>query len=188
MRSEERQRSQDPGVGRSWERKGLARRAEILGIGRKGAEFFEVPCRNRLPVRRQHCGAGSVGRFETDLLAMKYMLIFHGSKADFDLRTDPVKGPVFWGEFMAYVKAIQDSGIMVSGAGLEVPENGKIVRIREGKNQVEDGPYAEAKESLAGFFLVEVPNMETAVDWAGRCPWAMHGTVEVRGVLAPGGR
>lgn len=86
------------------------------------------------------------------------------------------------------VKAIQDSGIMVSGAGLEVPENGKIVRIREGKNHVEDGPYAEVKESLAGFFLVEVPNMETAVDWAGRCPWAMHGTVEVRGVLAPGGR
>jgi hypothetical protein len=67
---------------------------------------------------------------------MKYMLIFHGSKADFDRRTDPKKGPIFWGEFMAYVHAIQKAGVVIAGAGLEIPENGKIVRVRDGSSQV----------------------------------------------------
>jgi hypothetical protein len=91
---------------------------------------------------------------------MKYMLIFHGSKADFDRRTDPKKGPAFWSEFMAYVQAIQNAGIVIAGGGLEVPENGKIVRVRDGSSQVQDGPYAETKESLAGFLLIEVPSLE----------------------------
>jgi hypothetical protein len=117
---------------------------------------------------------------------MKYMLIFHGSKADFDRRTDPDKGPVFWGEFMAYVHAIQNADIVIAGAGLEVPENGKIVRVRDGSRQVQDGPYAETKESLAGFLLIEVPSLEAALDWAKKSPWATYATVEVRGVLPPG--
>jgi hypothetical protein len=101
---------------------------------------------------------------------MKYMLIFHGFKDDFDLRADPVKGPVFWGEFMAYVRGIQDSGIMIAGAGLEVPETGKIVRVRDGKNQVQDGPYAETKESVAGFFLIQVPNLENRAGLGAALP------------------
>jgi len=118
---------------------------------------------------------------------MKYMLIFHGSKSDFDLRTDPEKGPAFWSEFMAYVRAIQASGILIASAGLEAPESGRIVRVRDGTTQVQDGPYAETKESLAGFFLIEVPSLEAALDWARRSPWANRATVEVRPVLAHSG-
>jgi hypothetical protein len=117
---------------------------------------------------------------------MKYLLIFHGSKADFDRRTDPKKGSIFWSEFMAYVHAIQNAGVVIAGAGLEIPENGKIVRVRDGSSQVQDGPYAETKESLAGFLLIEVPSLEEALDWAKKSPWATHATIEVRGVLPPG--
>jgi hypothetical protein len=117
---------------------------------------------------------------------MKYMLIFHGSKADFDRRTDPKKGPIFWSEFMAYLQAIQNAGIVTAGAGLEVPENGKIVRVRDSSSQVQDGPYAETKESLAGFLLIEVPSLEVALDWAKKSPWATHASVEVRAIMPPG--
>jgi hypothetical protein len=87
---------------------------------------------------------------------------------------------------MAYVQAIQNTGAVIAGAGLEVPENGKIVRVRDGSSQVQDGPYAETKESLAGFLLIEVPSMEVALDWAKKSPWATYASVEVRGIMPPG--
>ena len=87
---------------------------------------------------------------------------------------------------MVYVQAVQKAGIVVAGAGLEVPENGKIVRMRDGSSRVQDGPYAETKESLAGFLLIEVPSLEVAVDWAEKSPWATYATVEVRGIMPSG--
>lgn len=116
---------------------------------------------------------------------MKYILLFHGSQAAFDLRTDPEKEAAYWSGFSAYIKAIHEAGIVIAGAGLQVPEKAKMVRVRDGKHEVHDGPYAETKESLAGFFLIEVPDEKTAVDWAVRCPWATHSPVEVRPVMLP---
>ena len=54
------------------------------------------------------------------------------------------------------------------------------MRIREGKTNVVNGPYAEAKEQLAGYYLIDVPDMDSALSWAARCPGASAGTVEVR--------
>ena len=85
---------------------------------------------------------------------------------------------------MAYVQAIHDSGIVIAGAGLEIPENAKIVRVRDGTTQVQDGPYAETKESIAGFMLIDVPSLEAALEWAQRSPWAKHASVEVRAALS----
>jgi hypothetical protein len=86
---------------------------------------------------------------------------------------------------MAYAQAVRVSGTFGGGAGLEMPATAATLRIRDGKRQVEDGPYADAKEQLGGFFIIDVPTMEAALEWAARSPAAAHGSIEVRPVLPP---
>ena len=81
-------------------------------------------------------------------------------------------------------KALVDAGVYVAGDPLEVPETGTTIRIEEGKRRVQDGPYADTKEQLGGFTVVELPSLDAALDWAARCPAAAYGAVEVR-PLAP---
>jgi hypothetical protein len=69
---------------------------------------------------------------------------------------------------------------MVGGSGLQPPAVATTVRQRDGKRQVQDGPYAETKEQLGGYFEIEVADLDTALDWAARCPAAATGAVEVR--------
>ena len=113
------------------------------------------------------------------------MLIFTESAADFAKRNDPNEAPAYWGAWSAYAGAVAQSGIMVSGAGLQPPETATTVRIRDGKRTLHDGPYAEAKEMLAGFFVIEVPDLDTALEWAARSPSASCGAVEIRPCLPP---
>lgn len=113
------------------------------------------------------------------------MLLFTESAADFGQRNDPEKAPAYWGAWTAYCDALVQSGIMVSGAGLQPPETATTVRIRDGKRQVHDGPYAESKEMLGGFFVINVPNLDAALEWAARAPSASYGSTEVRPVLPP---
>ena len=69
---------------------------------------------------------------------------------------------------------------MVAGAPLAPTSSAHTVRVSGGAPVVLDGPYAETKEQLGGYFLIEVPDMQGALRWAARCPGAAHGTVEVR--------
>jgi len=114
------------------------------------------------------------------------MLLFTESADDFARRQDPVKAPSYWAAWMAYTGALAESGIMVSGAGLQPPETATTVRIRDGKREVHDGPYAESREMLGGFFVVEVPNLDVALEWAARSPSSEYGSTEVRPVLTRG--
>jgi hypothetical protein len=116
---------------------------------------------------------------------MEYMLIFTESAADFAKRNDPNEAPAYWGAWSAYAGAVAQSGIMVSGAGLQPPETATTVRIRDGKRTLHDGPYAEAKEMLAGFFVIEVPDLDTALEWAARSPASSYSSTEVRPVMPP---
>ncbi len=88
------------------------------------------------------------------------------------------------GAWRAYHKALVESGVYVGGDPLEVPETGTTIRIREGKRRVQDGPYADTKEQLGGFTILELPSLDAALEWAARCPAASSGAVEVR-PLAP---
>jgi hypothetical protein len=72
---------------------------------------------------------------------------------------------------------------MDGGKGLEPPSTGTTVRLRDGERIVQDGPYADTKEQLGGFFVIDVPDLDAALDWAARCPAATDGVVEVRPVL-----
>lgn len=117
---------------------------------------------------------------------MKYTLMFYLSPSEFAARTDPQKREAFWGSFMPYMKAVQDAGIFTGGIGLEVPETATTLRLRDGKRLVQDGPYADTKEQLGGLFIIDVPDLDTAMDWAARYPAGPDGVVEVRpGITGP---
>lgn len=116
---------------------------------------------------------------------MQYMLLFSESAADFAIRNDPAQAPAYWAAWTAYAQAVAQSGVMVSGAGLQGPETATSLRIRDGKRQVHDGPYAESKEMLGGFFVIDVPNLDVALEWAARAPSSSYGTTEIRPTLTP---
>lgn len=107
---------------------------------------------------------------------MKYILLVHHSKETFDAPRDPALAAAG----RAYGEALRAAGVFVAGAGLESPQNATTVSVRDGKRQVQDGPYAETKEFLAGFVIIEVPDLDAALEWAARNPSAAHSSIEVR--------
>lgn len=116
---------------------------------------------------------------------MHYMLAFYQGPEGFAARADPEKRAEFWRSFGPYMKALQDAGIVVAGAGLEPPETATSVRpTRDGGHRVQDGPFADSKEQLAGFFIIDVADLDAAMKWAARYPAEPGGGVEVRPALA----
>ena len=97
---------------------------------------------------------------------MQYALLFYQSPDEFAARADPKKREAFWASFVPYMKALNDAGIVVAGAGLEPPDVATSIRLNGGKRQVQDGPFAEAKEQLGGFFIIDVANLDVALEWA----------------------
>jgi hypothetical protein len=116
---------------------------------------------------------------------MNYALIYYLTLEEFATRDDPEKGKAFWASFLPYLQAIKDSGIFVSGAGLQAPATATTLRFGQGQRLVQDGPVAETKEQLGGLIVIDVPNLDTAMEWAGRYPGGPGGAVEVRPSLAP---
>ena len=110
---------------------------------------------------------------------MKYMLLIHGDEAQRQAASAEDSQKLL-AVYMAYTQAMKDAGVYLAGDPLQPSTTGASVRVRDGKTQVLDGPYAEAKEQLAGYYLVDTPDMDAALAWAARCPGASHGTMEVR--------
>jgi hypothetical protein len=117
---------------------------------------------------------------------MQFALLIFESPEAFATRKAPESNP-YLGAWRAYYKTIVEAGIYVGGDPLEVPETATTVRVMEGKRRVQDGPFADTKEQLAGFMILELPSLDAALDWAARCPAASTGAVEVR-PLAPESR
>ena len=82
----------------------------------------------------------------------------------------------------AYVEAMKQAGVYVVGERLRGGSATTRVRVAGGRTHVLDGPYVESKEQLGGFHLIDVPDLDSALAWAARCPSASRGTVEVRPV------
>ena len=114
---------------------------------------------------------------------MQFALLVYESPEAFATRNQDERDP-YIGAWRAYYKALVDAGIYVGGDPLEVPATGTTVRSKEGKRRVQDGPFADTKEQLGGFIIMELPSLDAALDWAARCPTAATGAVEVR-PLAP---
>ena len=111
---------------------------------------------------------------------MKYTILIYETEADFSSRTDATRKDAYWGAYRAYTKALSDAGIMAGGAALQPAHLATTIRHHDGKRQVQDGPYAEAKEQLGGYCIIDVPGLDEALDWAARCPAASSAVVEVR--------
>ena len=113
---------------------------------------------------------------------MQYMLMVYEGEESFAAR-EGEDGAAYWAAWKAYGDALQQAGVVAGGAALQPPLAATTVRTREERRQVQDGPFAAAKEQLGGFFLIEVGDLDAALDWAGRCPVADDGGVEVRPVV-----
>ena len=110
---------------------------------------------------------------------MQYMLLIYGDEANAataDRATVERISPAY----AAYTEAMQKARVMVGGGRLRPTSSATTVRAPDGKPQVLDGPYAETKEQLGGYYIVDVPDLDAAISWATRCPAASHGAVEVR--------
>ncbi len=116
---------------------------------------------------------------------MQYVILAMEAPADYDARTDPARSEDYWASWAGYVAALNESGIMTAGAGLQPPGTATTIRVRGGSTDVQDGPFADVKEHLGGIFVIDVPDLDTAMQWASRCPAAALGSVEVRPVLPP---
>ncbi|HZP04755.1 MAG TPA: YciI family protein [Terracidiphilus sp.] len=84
----------------------------------------------------------------------------------------------------AYTEALKSAGVLVGSNRLRPSASATTIRTTNGKTQVLDGPFAESKEQLAGYYLINVADLDAAMQWAGRCPAAQHGIVEVRAIWA----
>ena len=110
---------------------------------------------------------------------MKYMLMDYVNEAGWpQLSTDDKER--WLGVYRAYVEAMAKAGVLKGSGGLMPTSAATTVRVADGKTQVLDGPYADSKEQLAGYHIVDVPDLDAAIAWAARCPTALHGVVEVR--------
>lgn len=114
---------------------------------------------------------------------MQYGLLIYETAELFALR-DVQEDGEYVAAWRAYYRAMQDAGIYKGGAPLLPPEIATTVRQRDNRRSIQDGPYANTKEQLAGIIMVELPTLDAALDWAARCPAAAYGCVEVR-PLAP---
>jgi hypothetical protein len=115
-------------------------------------------------------------------VSMQYMLMFYQPESDFNQRSEEA-AKAYRAGWMDYVGAIRGSGVALHGHGLHPPMTGTTLRVRGDKRQVQDGPFADTKEQLGGYFVIDVADLDTALEWAARAPCAVTGGVEVRPVF-----
>ena len=112
---------------------------------------------------------------------MEFLALLHADEGVWGRMSEDERESAYeqYGEF---TQAVRDAGVFVAGNELGPTSAATTVRIRDGKQLVSDGPYAEVKEALGGYYILECPSLDDAVDWAARIPTASHGAVEVRPV------
>lgn len=113
---------------------------------------------------------------------MQYLLLIHSDPAAWD-RLSPARVEEIMGRYGATNRAMQESGVLLAAHRLHAPSSATTVRLRGGELLTTDGPFAELKEQLGGFFLIEVPDLDEAIRWAARIPASEYGSVEVRPVM-----
>ncbi len=112
---------------------------------------------------------------------MQYLLALYADEAGWG-RMTPEEQKEGLAAYMAYTEALKGAGALVNSNRLRPSATATTVRTAKGKTEVLDGPFAESKEQLAGYYLIDVPDLDAALTWAARCPGAQHGVVEVRAV------
>ena len=113
---------------------------------------------------------------------MQYLCLIYESEALEAQRDDATNGAIL-GAYMEFTESIQSSGNMIAGDALMPTETATTVRIRDGQLMTTDGPFAETKEQLGGYYLIEAEDLDSAIDIAARIPSAKTGSIEVRPIM-----
>jgi hypothetical protein len=116
---------------------------------------------------------------------MKYMLLIYDEEQSFAKMTQADLGKMM-AEYRQFSQSIQTSGNYQTGAQLQPTTTATAVRVREGKRIVTDGPFAETREQLGGYYLIEAKDLDEAIGIAARIPSARQGTIEVRPLVQTG--
>ncbi|MFW6091758.1 MAG: YciI family protein [Actinomycetota bacterium] len=112
---------------------------------------------------------------------MRYMLLIYGEEPAVEPSKEEMDAEM--ARWWAYDSAVKEAGVYVGGEALQPSQTATSVRVKDDERIVTDGPFAETREVLGGYYLIDVPDLDTALDWAARCPGATLGTMEVRPVM-----
>jgi hypothetical protein len=114
---------------------------------------------------------------------MKYLLLIYENESAMLARSKEqiAQGTAAYG---AYTEALKKAGAIVGGERLRPTSDATSVRVAKGKTEVLNGPFAETREQLGGYYMIDVPDLDQALKWAERCPGAGRGTIEVRPIWA----
>jgi hypothetical protein len=112
---------------------------------------------------------------------MQYLLMIYSKEGAWEKMT-PAEQQQGMAAYSAFTEALKKSGVFAGSNRLRPASAATTVRIANGKSQVLDGPYTDTKEQLGGYYLIDVADLDAALEWAARCPGASHGIVEVRPV------
>jgi hypothetical protein len=112
---------------------------------------------------------------------MRYLLLIYSEESTG--APDPAEIETVMNEYYAYENAVGEAGVKQAGEALQPSATATTVRLKGGERVVTDGPFAETREVLGGFYLLDVPDLDAALDWAARCPGAKYGSVEVRPIM-----
>jgi len=113
---------------------------------------------------------------------MKYLLLIYEDEKAWSKMSDGERGQMF-GEYGRFTEDLKTSGNYIGGNPLQPTTTATTVRLRDGKRLVTDGPFAETKEQLGGYYLVEAQDLDSAIGMAARIPSARAGSIEVRPIM-----
>ncbi|MEV4345200.1 YciI family protein [Actinoplanes sp. NPDC049596] len=112
---------------------------------------------------------------------MRYLLLIYTEETT--AAPDPAEAEKVMNDYWAYTSAVKEAGINQGSEALQDSTTATTVRVKDGERVVTDGPFAETREVLGGYYLIDVPDLDAAIDWAAKCPGAQHGSVEVRPIM-----
>jgi hypothetical protein len=121
-----------------------------------------------------------------EVFDMQYMLLIYDEEDAATRSMTEEERNAFMGEYFAYTESLRAAGKFVAGDALQGISTATSVRVRNGDRLVTDGPFAETKEQLGGYYLIEAESLDEALDWAARIPSARLGTIEVRPLVVWG--
>ncbi len=112
---------------------------------------------------------------------MRYMMLIYQDESKMNA---PTPGTVtnMSAAYVGYTDALKEAGVWLAGDALQPTRSATAIRITDSKTNVVDGPFADTKEQLAGYYMIDAPDLDVAISWASRCPGAARGTVELRPV------
>ena len=110
---------------------------------------------------------------------MRYLLLIY-TQEQAEVEATAAEQEAVMEAYFAFSKEVREAGAMLGGEALQPTATATTVRVREGKTLTADGPFAETKEQLGGYYMLECPNLDEAIEWAAKIPGASHGSVEIR--------